>query len=227
MLKYSIFEAKYNLLRADIIKSINEPDFYNPEELKELNQQWELASAKMNEFNSWKREAERQLFISEYKKVLRQEEQDKTPYKKIAYTICPEVNDDEWKTCLRILEVLKTVSAIQSYKAVLEQRSKTIEQGFTGAHIHLSVMSKYPKSKVEQYVKQKLKSRAINAMHCTKNIKEGDNNWEDNYMKGNKFNVQKVDGVLMDRYYRKLLNIPDLFTFDRDAKDKEEESVKI
>lgn len=122
--------------------------------------------------------------------------------KHIALTVCPETGDHV--TMLQIAAIVARVSAVQSGKFVVEQRSKPGEQPH-GWHLHFFIQTTYAPAKIKQFVQQKLASRGYTCMyHAT----PADENWLKKYMSGAKGNAEKDLKVQHDRILREQLNIP-------------------
>lgn len=154
----------------------------------------------------WFRQAETQVRVAEIKKTMQSPKEYSIG--RLAITICPESGDHN--TMLFIMEVVKTVSCIPHGSFVLEQRSEGDEEPY-GWHIHATADSTYAPSKVKQFVLQKLKARGYNAFVCVK--KCYNDAWEENYIKGNKFNALKDKKVLKDKELRLKYNLQDIYTW--------------
>lgn len=193
---------RYRRLRdAYELASRNFLEFPNDLEAKES---WEKIQPIMETYKQWMKEADRQMFIKEYKASLKKD----TVYElqKIALTVCPDEPESSTHEILyRILDIIRTLSSVQDFRAVMEQRSEDNEPE-RGWHLHLSVDTTYPPSKVRQFLLQKLKTNKICALVFA--TKQYNSKWEENYMDGNKYNVGKNKKVLKDRVLRENYAIP-------------------
>ena len=144
-------------------------------------------------YNSYKVEAERQVTVQNFRKefagpVIR---------KRVALTICPEQHTT-YHILDKVIELVKSCTAISGGKYVYEQRSEDDENEY-GWHVHLVVDSDYRPSKVKQFVQQKLKTKGINATYYAT---YADSKWETNYMEGKKFDKKKDKKVAKDALLR-------------------------
>lgn len=191
----------YRKLLAEIEEVRNnyllQPNNLDLERLESLNRQKAT-------YDVWKKEAERQIFIREYKQELIKTRPNEVS--KVAITVCPEVSDKH-DVLYEILKIIDTIKPIVDYIAVMEQRSEK-EEPEKGWHLHLSADSTYAPSKVRQFIVQKLKSRNIESFVLVK--KQYNSLWLENYMKGDKHNVLKNLKVEKDRILRLKYNIPDV-----------------
>lgn len=138
--------------------------------------------------------------------------------KKIAFTVAfqPEFSETP-EHCLRFMERLIRKTAFKSGGSyVLEQRSEGDNKAY-GWHIHGIVHSTYAPSKVKQYMEETcdtLKIPYVKKSSVTFKVVEAYNDdYENNYMSGNKFNDTKDGKVLNDIKYRKLYKLSDVYEF--------------
>lgn len=160
---------------------------------------------KMDVLIKWRQELERREFLRLSNAKARQLTDT---IKNVAVTICP-AECSKHNILWEIIEILTGLTSVLDFSAVFEQRSKFNEEEY-GWHMHLAVKTKYCPAALKKFIDQKLqaKKRNIRAFTCVKLIT--DDKWEQNYMKGNKFNPEKQPAIDKDRFLRNKYNIPDI-----------------
>lgn len=146
------------------------------------------------------------ILQQEYRKEIKEQATIKNDLKKWAVTISPQQREDI-KDSLKIIDILKTLSLahIRPLVGTIEQTSST--EDFCGFHIHAVIETKY-----EFYDLKDKFSRAFNGKRkpkaniCLRPIYN--DNWEKNYMQGDKHNDEKDPKARMDILMRQKYNIP-------------------
>jgi len=146
------------------------------------------------------------ILQQEYRTAIKEEATLKNDLKKWAVTISPQQREDI-KDSLKIIDILKTLSLahIKPLVGTIEQTSST--EDFAGFHIHAVIETKY-----EFYDLKDKFSRAFNGKRkpkaniCLRPI--FNDNWEKNYMQGDKHNEEKDPKARMDVLMRQKYNIP-------------------
>lgn len=132
----------------------------------------------------------------------------------IALTVCPDSGDAQ--TMIQIASIVADVSAVQSGKYVIEQRSKPGEDPY-GWHLHFYIQTTYAPSKIKQFVQQKLASRGYVAIYYAT---PADENWLKKYMSGSKGQNEKNLKVKQDRILRQQMGLQDIYDMPTKALKK-------
>lgn len=157
----------------------------------------------------WFKQAQTQQEVSNIRKDLKAS----APFKvgRYAITICPQSGD--YNTLLQIMGLVTQITALPAGTYVIEQRSEGDEEPY-GWHVHATYDSTYAPSKVKQFIYQKLKPHGWHRDNCRLYIKKCYNNaWEENYIRGNKFDASKDRKVLKDKELRLKYNLQDIYTW--------------
>lgn len=172
-----------------------------------------LMLEKLHEKDRWFQLAKQQLFIAKVKSEILA--QTPKPFTKglVALTISPE--DSKLETCQEIIERLKKISAIEKMVWVYEQRTKDPTEEPKGWHIHASITTSYSPSHIKTYVAQVTFKKKRETIVCSVDSKRADANWENNYMRGNKFNPDKEPASKCDVIFRERLGLASHYVFER------------
>lgn len=166
---------------------------------------------KVELLSSWQQQAERQVFVQEAVKVLQAAVEKTQALRDVAVTVCPQSGTLE--SCQAIMALLLTLTCFKGGGIyVFEQRSE--QAPAHGWHIHVNLKSKYPPSKVQQYITQKLS--AAKSLISFSQCKSADAKWLTHYMLGmgkGKGDSSKLGKSAYDKVLRKELGLQDSYAF--------------
>lgn len=138
-----------------------------------------------------------------------------------ALTIRPEEAFQNIDSLSQIVDYVNHASCVKRSWWCFEQTSQGDEQ-VTGIHVHMTIESTYPVSKVKQYImtqrllkkdrprfRFRYPDRAVLFKECY------NNDWFENYMKGDKYNSEKDPKVAKDIVWRRQNGLSDIYSYVR------------
>lgn len=145
-------------------------------------------------------------FVVSYSKLYQEFLATHKPIALAAVTISPDDRQTP-ETCLKIIDVLKTIKPFSKGMFIIEQREEDPNNP-GGFHLHGTVESRYQPGKVEQFILQKMKTKKIRVNIKVKRI----NNLEgwNRYMEGGK-EEEKLLKVQNDRIIREKFGLEEKY----------------
>lgn len=181
---------------------------YTTDEYNKIMDEFE----KSVQLDEWKEDARRQLVIAQAKKeLMKTMPKEDFPVRRVALNISPQDHETHHK-CMEVAKIISGMKfakkkdkepVVISGSYVIEQRSKDPEPPH-GFHLHFNIFTKFPPSKVRQYVEQRLKTMKVTACVIAR---EANERWETMYMAGEKDDLEKNEKAKYDVVVRQLLGL--------------------
>lgn len=205
---YSFYNVR--TLKGEIFREWDQEEYISNEDITTILSLYD----KCLERDAWKKQAEQQLFVADYKKELLALKPKTYDDKYVAVTLCPPPEYSDTHHHLFIfMDVIKSISAVKSIKYVFEQRSKDDEQEY-GWHIHMSICTSYAPSKLHQFIRQKLESKKYKFMWKIALLcRPDDGGFKNKYILGEKTDSTKKPLMIKDKILRERYNIEHAFEY--------------
>lgn len=189
-----------------------EKDYYYTYTIEQIGKFQELVEL-CEKYDRWDEQALQQVYVQQKREELRKVIPQEYELKKVAVTIAPPPENSNIEDIQKILKIAIRTSAVKHGFYVYEQRSEGDEQEH-GWHIHMSVNTTYPPSKITQFIWQQLKSRGYNfnkkiAIKSTPD----DGGFRDRYMQGDKSDASKDGKVKKDFILREKYGLEHFYEF--------------